>query len=70
MYVDLACGKCESQLTLDSEGGMETMAIDLVHRFTKAHETCGFMVPNFAGVEDVYQPKRKVIKPRKVDEAE
>jgi hypothetical protein len=47
VYIDLACGKCESSLALDtSEEEMETFSLDLIHRFTKAHEACGFISPN------------------------
>jgi hypothetical protein len=47
MYIDLACGKCESSLALDtSEEEMETFSLDLIHRFTKAHEACGLITPS------------------------
>jgi hypothetical protein len=48
MYIDLACGHCESSLALDTvdEEAVETFSFDLIHRFTKAHETCGFIAPS------------------------
>jgi hypothetical protein len=46
MYIDLACGKCESSLALDTtDEEMETFSLDLIHRFATAHEECGFISP-------------------------
>lgn len=47
MYIDLVCGRCESSLSLDTtdNSDVETFSFDLIHRFTKAHEACGFIAP-------------------------
>lgn len=60
MYLDLACGPCGSSLSLDTadEGGLETFSFDLIHRFTKAHEACGFIVPTATNSTEV-QPFNK-----------
>jgi hypothetical protein len=71
MYIELNCGKCESGLTLDSDPTMDTMSLDLVHRFTRAHEACGYMVPNHVLADGVpNDEKRRIIKPRKIEEDE
>lgn len=58
MYIDLACGKCESSLALDTvEEEMETLTLDLIHRFTKAHEACGYIAP--ATNTDIVKPTKR-----------
>jgi superfamily II DNA/RNA helicase len=64
MYVDLSCGKCESSMALDtSDEEMETFSLDLIHRFTKAHEDCGFIAPTA-----IQSPNTKTVRPFKSDD--
>lgn len=65
MYVDLACGRCESSLALDAGEEMETFSLDLIHRFTKAHEECGYMAPSTS--ESLNNP---VLRPRNSDDTQ
>jgi hypothetical protein len=62
MYIDLSCGKCESGLALDTvEEEMETFTLDLIHRFTQAHESCGYITPSLN--TDSVKPSKREDKP-------
>jgi hypothetical protein len=45
MYVQLACGNCDSGITIDAEDDMTAVSLDLLHRFNEAHVECGFIAP-------------------------
>lgn len=45
MYIQLLCGHCESEITVDADDDMSAVSLDLVHRFNAAHVECGFIVP-------------------------
>jgi hypothetical protein len=64
MYIDLVCGPCESSLALDTaDEDVETLTLDLIHRFTKAHEPCGYILPSVSET-----PNLTNLQPRNLDE--
>lgn len=67
MYMSMRCGTCDSELTLDAEEDMGTVVLDLVHRFTRAHEDCGFIVPTITKEEEL---RKRLVQPPKVDKTE
>lgn len=44
MYVALICG-CDAQLELDVPSDGEAAAWVMVHRFSNAHASCGYVTP-------------------------
>jgi hypothetical protein len=68
MYVDLACGRCDSGLTLESEDESATWM--LINRFANAHNECGFMTRTFSEFNDESIQKRVVKKPKRVEPTE
>ena len=67
MYMSMRCGTCDSELTLEAESDMDTVVLDLVHRFTRAHEDCGFMVPIISKEEEL---RKRLVQPTKADKSE
>lgn len=59
MYVDMTCGPCQSTMTMDYDEDMDTVTLDLVHRFTQAHVACGYIAPSI-------NPDAVEVKQRKV----
>ncbi len=67
MYMSMRCGTCNAELTLEAESDMDTVILDLVHRFTRAHEDCGFMVPTITKEEEL---RMRLVKPTKAEKTE
>jgi hypothetical protein len=38
---------------METDDDLTTVTLDLVHRFTRAHEDCGFMVPTITKEEEL-----------------
>jgi len=53
MYASMRCGTCDSEITMETDDDLTTVTLDLVHRFTRAHEDCGFMVPTITKEEEL-----------------
>jgi hypothetical protein len=66
-YFEMHCGPCDSNLTLDADEDMDTVVLDLVHRFTKSHEECGFVVPSVSKEEE---QRKRLLQPTKKDDTE
>lgn len=64
MYIQLLCGHCESEITVDADDDMAAVSLDLVHRFNEAHVECGFITPP----RSEGTPKLRDIKPFKSDD--
>jgi hypothetical protein len=64
MYVQLACGNCDSGITIDAEDDMAAVSLDLLHRFNEAHVECGFIAPPRSGDST----KMRDIQPFKTDD--
>lgn len=66
MYVDLHCGACESQMTLDAEDNSPGVWM-LVHRFANAHAACNYVTPPSEPTSEPVRtvtptPRKRVIK--------
>ncbi len=67
IYLELNCGRCESGVIVDVEDDYATLGIDLIHRFAKAHEECGLVVPSY-DQPDSFPPRS--VKPRKDEDTD
>lgn len=45
MMVDFKCGYCESHLVIEADDDASVPVWDMAHRYAKAHESHGFIVP-------------------------
>ena len=66
MFTEMNCGHCECFFQIESEE--EDAVWLLVHRFLDAHTDCGFVAT--VNKDSSVSFKKKVIKPRIVDESE
>lgn len=62
MYIDFSCGKCDVSLSMESND--EASLWSMVHRFSRAHEACGFVSPVSVTDIPVEEVKRKLVQPR------
>jgi hypothetical protein len=67
MYLELNCGRCESGVIVDVADEYATLGIDLIHRFAKAHEGCGLVVPSYNEPDSFPQRSVKPRKPKDTD---
>jgi hypothetical protein len=65
MVVDIRCGICESEFTMECEN--DDVVIPLVHRFFGAHAECGFAT-SIDNTDELAssEPTIKVIRPRRL----
>lgn len=69
MFVQMSCGNCASEITVDTDENMETMSLDLIHRFNEAHVECGFIAP--AGMRSLDIPRKvRRVQPPESDDTE
>ena len=65
--VDLHCGPCDSSMVLDADEDMDTVVLDLIHRFTTSHEECGYVAPRVTKEEE---QRKRIVQPSKKDDTE
>lgn len=67
MFVQMTCGNCTSEITVDTDENLETMSLDLIHRFNEAHVECGFIAPIGSRSGDSLRKVRRVQPPETDD---